>query len=337
MELQKTDEGERLVKLALFIKEHAPVDFASIRAGLPEYAYYSGDDADAGKRHDQKVRRMFERDKTSLERYGIYLHVDSYSNYSIDTNASYAAPVELTEQQASLLRLMCAALLEDESYPLKEELRMVLAKIGDELDVPDMLPQLQPAAPQRKRRASELSKVQTAIAKRKRLSFEYHNAAGKHSQREVEPFGAFFLNKHCYIAAFDPDAGSAGEERLFRLDRMEHLRVHAAQSAKPDFESHPFNVQQWLRLPFQFGEDSFTATVRFDTSTAWRAQSLCMEKGTFEECGDELLWHVECNDARRLAAWCIEHGPGVVPEHPERALAAYRNCLEAALEVHGEQ
>ena len=129
-------DGERLIKLALYVKGRAPVDFATIRTALrAEYGAYEGTDKAAAQRFDDKVRRRFERDKKTLQEYGLFFKVDEDSRYSIDDEASFAAPVDLTQEEASLLRLLCGALLDDDNYPLKSELRMILVKIGDELEV----------------------------------------------------------------------------------------------------------------------------------------------------------------------------------------------------------
>lgn len=332
MDSQKTTEGERLVKLALFIKEHAPVSFADIRAGLWEYAEYAGDDSDEQRKHDQKVRRMFERDKTSLEECGLAIVVDSDNCYALDTHASFAAPVDLTPAQTSLLRIVCAACLEDEAYPLKNELRMVLAKIGDELGLPDMLPGIGGLRPERAEVQTGLKKVQKAISERKRLHFGYRGAAGKESSREVEPFGCFFFQKRCYVVAQDP---SVQDVRCFRLDRMSKIKVNGGKS--PDFKARMFDVDEWRRLPFQYGDERFEAVVRIDADNAWRAEYLCEDFGVLEERDGELLWRIEAASSHALAAWCAEHGPGLHVVAPQSAVQVYEAALARALEVCGEQ
>lgn len=67
---------------------------------------------------------------------------------------------------------------------------MVLVKLGDELEIPDMLPQLvdggggvPPRSPQ------GFAKVKKAITMRKRLSFTYTNTAGTQSAAHGRAFG----------------------------------------------------------------------------------------------------------------------------------------------------
>ena len=130
-----TSEAERIVKLMLFIRENGPIDLAGIRRALPyEYGEHAG--------NEDSTRRRFERDKKTLQDSGVFLTIDDRQRYTLDVDRTVAAPLNLTGPQVSLLRLLCGALLEDGGYPFKEELRMVLVKLGDELEIPDMLPQL---------------------------------------------------------------------------------------------------------------------------------------------------------------------------------------------------
>lgn len=318
-----TKDGERLVKLALCIKERPAISYAEIRAALPgEYG--------AGTGSETAARRRFERDKETLRSYGVFIVADERARYSIDEKASYAAPIELTDAQASLLRLTCNALLEDESYPLKNELRMILAKIGDDIDVPDLLPSMQADdSPSRRRPLAGLEKVRRAISNRKLLRFEYRDARGHDSKREVEPFGCFLLNKNCYVVAFDP---AANDERVFRLDRMRKLSVNAKSPARPDFEEREFDAAKYYGLPFQFGEEDYMARVGFDAENSWRAQRLSMGQGSFEDGADgRLAWNVRTRDTEGLARWCVENGPGIAPIAPARAREAYTRGVAAAL------
>ena len=328
---QKVGEAERLTKLALFVKAHEPVDFIRIRSGLNEYAHYAGTDKAEKKRHDQKVRRMFERDKKTLEEYGIYIEPDGYNRYVINRDASYAAPVEIDEAQASLLRAICSALLSDESYPFRSELRMILAKIGDEFDAPDMLSGIGKDASAGDVRATGFGKVKKAINQRKRIKFSYVNASGRTSEREVEPFGCFFIKRTCYVVAHDPQVGGDGV-RTFRLDRMSQLNL-ATGAKGPEFEERSFELDEWFGLPFQFGDEEFEAVIRFSANAAWRAQHVCMGKGRLEEQGNEVLWHVSARDTENLVKWCVEAGPGVSIVQPVRARIVYEEGLKRFLEA----
>lgn len=331
--MTQISEAERIVRLMLLIRENGPIDLAGIRRALPyEYGKAAGS--------EDSTRRRFERDKKTLQDSGVFLTVDDRQRYALDAARTLAAPLVLTKPQVSLLRLLCGALLDDEDYPFNEELRMVLVKLGDELEIPDMLPQLADggsSAPSRNPQG--FAKVKKAITTRKRLSFAYTNTAGTQSQRTVEPLGCFFLKGSCYVAAYDPSIGS---DRLFRLDRMSKLRVNGTNPKSPDFEERSFDATDFYGLPFQFGGDQFMARIRVDEPALQTFSQLTMGIGAFEQSSDDhAMWTVSCRNAHALAQWCIENGPGLHIEEPESARQAYIDGLRAYLsaarkEVHHE-
>lgn len=322
-------EGERLVKLMLYIKQAGPVSFEDIRSRFPvEYSSKTN--------NEESVRRRFERDKRSLQRLGVFLKVDADKRYTLDGALSYAAPVDLTPSQASLVRLVCGALLEDENYAFKSELRMVLIKLGDELGIPDLLPQMENPAFEmggRERKLQGLDKVRKAISQRKLLRFEYRSASGEESSREVEPFGCFVLRENCYVVAYDPHAAG---ERCFRLNRMSHLSVNATRPEFPDFEERVFDAGKYYGLPFQFGNEDYLARIRFDAEDAWLCEQLAMGQGTFEAEEDGgVIWSIPCRDTHDLVRWCIEHNPEARLIGPPSAVRALEEGISAAVQRLG--
>lgn len=328
--MERISEGERLVKLIVYIREAGPVSFADIRERFP-YEYSSKTD------NDESVRRLFERDKKSLQELGIFLTLDDDRRYSLDETRSFAAPVDLTKSQASLLRMLCGALLEDKNYPFKNDLRMVLVKLSDELGVPDLLPQFDSPAFESVTKSAEpkgLAKVRKAITHRKRMFFDYTDSSGKKSAREVEPFGCFILKSNCYVVAFDT---RAQEERCFRLDRMKRIRVQAASIDKPDFEEHPFDASKYYGLPFQFGNEDSVARIRFNADAAWRCDQLTMNQGVLENDENGVVWTVDCRDFEELAQWCIEHAPSVTLLEPPEAVDTIHQGVARMLQALEEQ
>lgn len=327
--MDQISEAERITRLMLFIRENGPVDFASIRDALPyEYGESAGN-MDA-------TRRRFERDKRTLQEYGVFFDLDDRQRYSLDSSLTVAAPVSLTKPQVSLLRLLCGALLADKDYPLKEELRMVLVKLGDELEIPDMLPQLEDgglSGANKDKEPQGFAKVKRSIAQRKLLTFSYAGSHGSSSMREVEPFGCFFLKGICYVVAFDP--GKDGE-RVFRLDRMSKIKIKNAGSKNPDFEERPFVASRYYGLPFQYGSDDSTARMLIDESVARDVTSLTMNQGSLEAADDGVIWTVDCRDERALARWCIENGPGIRILEPLGAQQLYMDGVTAYLAAASE-
>lgn len=199
---------------------------------------------------EDSTRRRFERDKKTLQDSGVFLTIDDRQRYTLDVDRTVAAPLNLTGPQVSLLRLLCGALLEDGGYPFKEELRMVLVKLGDELEIPDMLPHLVESRGRGSSGTYEpqgFAKVKKATTTRKRLSFDYVNSAGKKSQREVEPMGMLLSEGHLLCRRIRP-----GRARRASLSPRPHEQAarQRTQSQVTRFRGASLRCVRLLRPPF---------------------------------------------------------------------------------------
>lgn len=325
--MEQLSEAERIVRLMLFIRRNGPVSFFDIREALP-YEYGIG----AGNK--DSMRHRFERDKATLQENGIFLEIDADNRYSLDAARSKAAPLRLTKPQVSLIRLLCSALLDDPAYPYKEELRMVLVKLGDELEIPDMLPQVidtgaETGAPDRK--LSGLSKIKRAVSNRKLLTFDYSDSKGRVSSRTIQPIGCLLQHGRFYVAAYDPVKDAF---RTFRLDRMKGLKT-ANNSKTPDFEEIAFDISQFYGLPFEFGDEEYDVVMRIEESTGHDLCSLTLGRGALEDDGDGMKWTVSCRNTAELARWCIENANDVRILEPLEARKAVRDVLQTFIATRG--
>ncbi len=322
--------AERQLKLLFFIQEHAPVSRETIFRELHEYSVSENTSQQKHKRTSESMRRKFIRDKEELEKCGFFIECDSDGLYSVNTDASYTIPIELSDAQASLLRYACCALLEDPTYLFKSELRTALIKISNELDAPDMLPFIDKNTnPLPDKSNSNFTRIFNAISKCKSISFDYTDAKGATSRREVNPHGAYTLERYFYLVAFDKDRK---DMRCFRFDRIE--KVRELNNAKtPDFDIQDFDINEWILLPFQIGDELFEAQINFTKDNAWHAKRLAKKHGTLVRNDDETYtWFVQANSTSLLASWCISNGPGIKPVKPENAVKRYRSSLEKLLE-----
>lgn len=80
--------------------------------------------------------RMFSRDKEALRESGLIITVHPDHTYSLDKEATYAAEVDLEPTEIATLRALGLALLDDDSFPLRDDLRFALSKIALNLAVP---------------------------------------------------------------------------------------------------------------------------------------------------------------------------------------------------------
>lgn len=337
---RKFAAAERQIKLALYVQEHAPVTRTQIQNDLPDYAPKHKGAGDASAKEEATARRRFERDKEELARMGITLCVNQQGFYSV-SKPKYAdndpfSRCNPESQEAALLRAAASALLQDPSFVHANQLRMALAKLSAQLELPDTLTWASENSLEALRAESAnlngiRAKTAQALENKKLLSFDYQDAHGKQSRRHVEPIGMYVSGSFEYLAAWDTDANG---KRSFRLDRMGKASIKDSGRGNPDYEPHVFNLSEWQILPFQLGkpEELMQATVSIDKDASWQARHLCSGYGSITALEDGSgLWTVSCADPNRLAEWCISNGPGLVPQEPQEAHEAYQSILKAAV------
>ncbi len=318
------DPGERLVNLALFLARTPR--FVSAEELRAEGLGYPDDQDDAA------FLRMFERDKEALRAAGIAIEVDEYECYRIDRPGTFAAAVTLSAEEAATIRTAVAALAVDEAFPFAEDLTIALAKLGQGAPAPvavaTALADEDPRA-----QGSSAAIAAEAIAARKLLTFDYTNARGESRLHEVAPYGIFFREGRWYLVGLDT---SIGEIRVYALKRAANVRMNPLQPKTPDFERPDwFAVADYSLHPFQYGPEPFEAVVQFSAEDAWRAPRLSGGTGEIEAQPDgSALWRVQAADARGLASWCVEHGPGVVPLEPPGVVNTFRMGLQEVLARH---
>ena len=296
--------------------------------------------------------------------------------YKVDARRTFAAPVSFTDDEAAFLRVACVSLLQDASYPRTTELLGALARLSDELDAPDMLLPLMHGAPPASSLPTSIAKVRHALETGSSLLFSYTDARGASTCREVAPLRVFTFDRHLYLVGCDVDgdagsgvnggggdAGAAdgeeacaeaggaekiGEEggadrlRVFRLDRMSHVK---GGDALPSGALDVRGADMWPCLPFQFSARRFAAKVLFSPAAYAQASALTMQRGSFTRIdgasgdashedaapgGGGAMWEIEASDARALAAWCVENGPGLQPLAPPEAVQAFSEILDGA-------
>ncbi|MCE5191263.1 MAG: WYL domain-containing protein [Actinomycetia bacterium] len=318
------DPGERLVNLALFLAKTPR--FVSAEELRGEGLGYPEDQDEAA------FLRMFERDKDALRAAGIAVDVDEDGRYRVNRTRTFAGSLTLCAEETAAIRTAVAALAVDEAFPFAADLTIALAKLGQGAAPPVAVATALVDEDPRAQGASAALAAE-AIAARKLLTFDYTNAKGEARLHEAAPYGIFFREGRWYLVGLDT---SIGEIRVYALKRATHLTVNPVAPRTPDFERPEwFSVAEYSLLPFQYGPEPFDAVVRFSAEDAWRAPRLSGGNGVIEEQPDGgALWRVRAGDARALAAWCVEHGPGVTPLEPAAIVDAFRMGLQEVLARH---
>jgi predicted DNA-binding transcriptional regulator YafY len=259
------DRLERLVNLvAALIDTPRLLTRDDIRQRIEGYS----DDPEA-------FRRNFERDKELLRQMGLPLVVAPLDPNHPD-EIGYRIPREeyelpdpgLDEHELAALRLASAAVQVDSDWGRDATVR-ALRKLGGAINANTGL-----AATGATLGGTGLAALQGgdavatafgAISERRRLRFTYRGA-----ERRVDPWRLSYRRGQWYLAAWDH---GRGEERLFRLDRVEGPLVVEgdadAFSKPPDGEAAP-------PPPWRLGEDDeITAELLVDPEQArWATEAL---------------------------------------------------------------
>ena len=243
---------ERILNLLAFLlTSRRPVTADEIRQTVAGY----------GGQTDEAFRRMFERDKDLLRRLGIPIRISADDEW--DVEHGYVIPPDE-------YRLPDPELDDEERAALWLAAQVV--RIGGRPSGPDAILKLggarttggvEPLGADLGADADVLASLYVAVTERRMLSFIYRD-----KPRDLAPHGIGHRNGHWYVVGTD----SAGEERVFRIDRITHLQVGDTTDA---FERTPgLTVHSAMaNHPWETGGgEALEVTIRFDESAAWWAE-----------------------------------------------------------------
>ncbi|HEY5578598.1 MAG TPA: WYL domain-containing protein [Acidimicrobiia bacterium] len=278
---------ERILNLLAFLLTCGrPVTADEIRTTVAGYDQ-SSDDA---------FRRMFERDKDLLRRLGVPLELRAVDAWEVEfgyvvPKETYELPdVGLTDEERAAL-LIAAQVVRLGAQPAGPEavLKLGGAVLGDSGE---------PLAADLGADSDVLAEAFQAAAERRYVVFGYRSRA-----RTVAPLGLVHQRGHWYLVG-----DQAGEVRVFRVDRIEGLRVGDRAEA---FERPPgFSARRSLAAaPWEAGEDRLTAEVRFDPEIAWWARRQLRGDASLQpEADGGLLVRLPVSNVDAFIGWLLAFG-----------------------------
>lgn len=254
----------------------------------------------------ESARRAFARDREALAACGIHLKETDLgpreSEWSADGGLSFATGPELAPDEAAALAVACRPLVADPAFPMADELRFALAKLGRAFAEP-----LGRAEADCGETTPALKTLRNALLAKHAVRVTYVDAAGRASERVLLPYGFFALRDVLYLVAVrDDDAGAAVDApRTYRVDRVRA----ATELAGTSFEvPADFCVDDYRRLPFQLGEKTCD--------------------GVFEAADGSRQSH-EVSSVADAASWAVAQG--LTPLEPPELADAWRDLLEGVL------
>jgi proteasome accessory factor C len=344
--------------LAALLRRQLPVTLEELKRDVPEYL--AQDDLAA-------LRRMFERDKVELRAFGIPLHTVKDSNdevmgYQLRREAFYLPYLTLVQDarpaskprrvdrygyralpelafEADELEAVVEAALRVQQLgdpTLAELARSAMRKLAFDLPVDATVREAAPVYFELASPASAMSDeeifqaLDEALRTQKRVSIEYESfASGEVREREVSPFGLFFLGSHWYLAAQEV---AGGPVKNFRVSRIVEAKVNKVRPGTPDFavpasfslKSHAASRQAW-----ELGDaGSIEAIVEFRGSSGATAAARRLGEAVPDE-PSQRRFRVRRVDP--FARWLLSFAGEVVPVSPVEVTEAYQDLAEDAL------
>ena len=299
--------------------------------------------------NEDAFARRFYADRAELESLGISLQVEKPGEgffeaelYALPPENYYLPSIEFTDNELAALRTALGLL--DGRFAYAEPLRLALQQVSwgrpsplTEADAPPVEVSVTASAGGREL-SQRLSKIETAISRRKTIQFDYYTMQRDEvSARKVNPYHLVFRAGQFYLIGYSHERDAV---RVFRLSRIRG-KVSYATKAEHDFPApEDFDRRDYAsRADWQMGEVEQTAKVFLRERIAWLVER---DYGTYGEIrparkadkapGRGVVYETGYASTRQLVSWVLswQHNATAL-EPPELAdeVAARRELLQA--------
>jgi proteasome accessory factor BC len=273
--------------------------------------------------NDDAFARRFYADRAELESLGIQLGVEKPGEgffeaelYSLPPENFYLDAISFSDDELAALST-ALLLLTDGGFAYAEPLRLALQQVA--WGHPNPLAEGERAPVEMAMTASaggrdlsqRLSKIETAISRRKTIEFTYYTMErGETEKRKVDPFHLVFRGGQFYLIGHSHERDAV---RVFRLSRIQG-KVGYASKAEHDF-SPPEDFERrdyGSRADWQLGETQGTAKIFIRERIAWLIER---DYGSFGEVrnvkkadnapGKGRIFETPYASTRELIAWVL--------------------------------
>jgi proteasome accessory factor BC len=230
--------------------------------------------------NDDAFARRFYADRAELESLGIHLGVEKPGEgffeaelYSLPPENFYLDPIEFADDELASLST-ALSLLTDGGFAYAEPLRLALQQVA--WGHPNPVSEGERAPVEMAMTASaggrdlsqRLSKIETAISRRKTIEFTYYTMERDETEkRKVDPYHLVFRSGQFYLIGLSHEREAV---RVFRLSRIQG-KVGYASKAEHDFNPpEDFDRRDYgQRADWQLGEIRGTASIFVRDRIAW--------------------------------------------------------------------
>ena len=273
--------------------------------------------------NDDAFARRFYADRAELESLGIELQIEKPGEgffeaelYSLPPENFYLPAIKFTDDELAALRT-ALSLLTDGGFAYAEPLRLALQQVAwghpNPLSEGERAPiEIAATASAGGRDLSQrLSKIETAISRRKTIEFTYYTMERDDTEdRRVDPYHLVFRGGQFYLIGLSHEREAV---RVFRLSRIQG-KVGYASKAEHDFAPpEDFDRRDYARrADWQLGDLKGTAKIFLRDRISWL---VARDFGFYGEMrpavkaddapGRGSIFETEYASERELIAWVL--------------------------------
>ena len=301
--------------------------------------------------NDDAFARRFYADRAELESLGIDLKVDkpadgSYEaeSYTLPPENFYLPAIEFSDAELGALRMALSLL--DGEFAYAEPLRLALQQLSWGKPSPLGPAENQPVALAQTAEAGgrelsqRLSKIETAIFRRKTIVFDYYTIGrDAEEKRKVDPYQLLYQRGQFYLIGYSHERQDI---RVFRLSRIRG-KVSYSSKAEHDFARPEDFDHRWYatRTDWQLGESEGTARIWLSPRVDWLIERHYGHAGTIQPSADAddapddgSVFETEYADPRAIVAWVLELGDRARLLGPPELVDLGAERLELVIERH---
>jgi predicted DNA-binding transcriptional regulator YafY len=302
--------------------------------------------------NDDAFARRFYADRAELESLGIQLGVEKPGEgffeaelYSLPPENFYLDPIRFTDDELASLST-ALSLLTDGGFAYAEPLRLALQQVA--WGHPNPVSEGERAPVEMAMTASaggrdlsqRLSKIETAISRRKTIEFTYYTMERDETEkRRVDPYHLVFRSGQFYLIGHSHERDAV---RVFRLSRIQG-KVGYASKAEHDFSPpEDFDRRDYgQRADWQLGEIGGRAKIFVRDRIAWLIErdfgaygELRPARKADDAPGKGSVYETDYASPRELIAWVLRWRQNAEVLEPEELRAEARERLDLLHDRH---
>jgi proteasome accessory factor C len=333
MQLEKGKLVRQLSIVAYLMAMNRPVTARDVRECVEGYAGM-GDDA---------FNRRFYADRTELDGLGVPIQstrdVDTGEElYTLSERNYFLPTLDFTDEEVATLQ-SCLSLL-DGQFAYAEPLRLALQNLMLGRENPSTDPALASTtirlvgSDYSPEIAARISKLESAITKRRTVTFQYHTmSSDETSERIVDPYALVWNGGQWYLVGHSHERSAL---RVFRLTRIRG-EIRFISRRERDFDiPNDFDASVYrTRPPWQLGGIEGEAEVLVDPSIAWWVERSFGHAGRVRKHRDgSITFRTEYAGIRWISAWVCGMNGLVTPIEPAELVEDVERSIATIAEAH---